>query len=70
MGYAGPNCMTECLCDTVGSIDLSCNANGICSCNVGYDGDKCDQCATGYYLSNGICQGIYRVGQPKWYMLL
>ena len=26
-----------------------CDSEGICTCGIGYIGDKCDQCHSGYY---------------------
>ena len=26
-----------------------CHFNGACTCAIGYNGDKCDQCDSGYY---------------------
>ena len=32
------------------SIDpCPCNSEGICTCETGYIGDKCNQCDSGYY---------------------
>ena len=51
-----------CNCDTNGTDDISCSSNGICNCNEGYDGVKCNLCATGYFQNvNGICQGIFKI---------
>ena len=49
----------ECGCSSVGTVEYStCDSEGICDCKVGYAGDKCDQCAPGYYSEDGkTCQG-------------
>jgi len=38
-----------CNCNQVGSLSLSCNADGKCACKAGVTGDKCDTCKPGYY---------------------
>ena len=38
-----------CECDLEGSTDLSCNADGICSCKDKIEGDQCKACKPGYY---------------------
>ena len=51
---------TECLCKTVGSVDTSCTDDaGVCTCNEGYSGDKCDSCADGWFMINGVCHGKF-----------
>ena len=51
---------TECLCNTVGSVDTSCTDDaGVCTCNEGYSGDKCDSCADGWFMINGVCHGKF-----------
>ena len=43
-----------------GSNDISCNSNGICNCNEGYKGDKCEMCDTGYYQETSeSCKGNF-----------
>ncbi|KAK0081679.1 hypothetical protein PV325_011758 [Microctonus aethiopoides] len=37
-----------CAC-TPGSMKSQCDTSGQCPCRVGFDGLRCDQCATGYY---------------------
>ena len=32
---------------------------GVCTCNEGYSGDKCDSCADGWFMINGVCQGKF-----------
>ena len=50
----------ECGCDTVGSTEISCtNDGGHCTCNTGYTGTKCNECADGWYLYNGKCNGMF-----------
>ena len=31
------------------------NADGVCQCNTGYDGENCSQCDSGYVNQNGVC---------------
>ena len=38
---------SECNCNVDGSIDASCNENGLCSCKTNIVGEKCDVCAEG-----------------------
>lgn len=39
-----------CQCDRIGAIGQSChNITGQCECREGFAGQKCDQCAPGYY---------------------
>ena len=45
-----------CNCDTYGTDDISCSSDGICNCIEGYDGDKCELCAEGYYHTSTILQ--------------
>ena len=40
--------IVACNCDTLGSDNLNCTSNGVCSCKRGYTGDKCNLCASGY----------------------
>ena len=50
----------ECNCNTVGSIDISCTNNGgACTCKTGYTGTKCNECADGWSLYNGECNGKF-----------
>ncbi|KAM7543237.1 hypothetical protein Aperf_G00000000278 [Anoplocephala perfoliata] len=42
-----------CGCDPIGSRDQYCDSKGRCRCHWGVEGDKCDQCAAGYWgISN------------------
>ena len=51
---------SECLCNTVGSVDTSCTDDGgVCTCNTGYTGTKCDTCADGWFMINGVCYGKF-----------
>ena len=37
-------------------MDTSCtDYAGVCTCNEGYSGDKCDSCADGWLMINGVC---------------
>ena len=39
----------DCQCSS-GSVNEICNKNnGACSCKTGFDGEKCDQCKSGFY---------------------
>ena len=66
------NVVLDCACSIVGSLKSDgsfcsatdpcpCNTNGICSCEIGHAGDKCDECETGYYDTDGSssCIGKY-----------
>ena len=37
-----------CGCDSNGSTATECDSNGKCTCKLGFNGVKCDQCANGY----------------------
>ena len=47
----------ECKCDLVGSSSTICDSNGACTCNMGYAGDKCDECAPDYFKVGSNCTG-------------
>ena len=47
----------ECSCDMTGSKGVSCSGYGDCVCKVGYSGQKCSGCTSGYFSSNGLCSG-------------
>ena len=32
---------------------------GVCTCNAGYTGTKCNQCETGWFMVNGKCIGKF-----------
>ena len=49
--------LTACNCASPGSANSNCNSNGVCTCNTGYTGNKCDSCAATYYMSGGACTG-------------
>ena len=36
--------ISACACHSEGSLSSNCDTNGYCSCNNGYDGEKCDPC--------------------------
>ena len=39
-------------------MDISCTNNGgACTCKTGYTGTKCNECADGWSLYNGKCNG-------------
>ena len=39
----------ECNCDQDGSLDGYCDDAGKCSCKPGFDEDKCNTCAKGFF---------------------
>ena len=54
----------DCACYIDGSLKVDgsdctsndvcpCDANGLCTCGIGYTGEKCDKCETGYYDFDG-----------------
>ena len=49
-GYYGyPNCV-PCDCDVNGTEGSICTVvSGVCPCKLNYAGQRCDQCAPGYY---------------------
>ena len=47
----------ECRCDRTGSEGLNCYGYGYCTCKAGYSGQKCSECAGGYFQSNERCNG-------------
>ena len=62
----------DCACSIGGSLKSDgsicsatdacpCDTNGICSCEIGHAGDKCAECETGYYGTDGSssCTGKY-----------
>ena len=42
-------CILACECDPEGSTELSCNADGVCSCKDNFEGDQCKACKPGYH---------------------
>ena len=43
-----------------------CNGNGVCTCRIGYFGEKCEKCKVGYYDADGndsdtsaSCKGMH-----------
>ena len=51
---------SECKCYTHGSVGIGCTDDGgVCTCNAGYTGTKCNQCQTGWFMVNGICNGKF-----------
>ena len=54
--------ISACGCMTAGSKDASCtDSDGVCTCNTGYTGSKCDSCADGYYMDmdDDKCKGMF-----------
>ena len=63
----------DCACSIGGSLkndgsicsatdSCPCDINGICTCEIGHTGDKCDECESGYYGTDGSpsCKGKYK----------
>ena len=40
-----------------GSKSYTCSNDGKCTCNVGYEGHKCSECANEYYKTQAGCSG-------------
>ena len=61
LGLYGPvhNC-EHCNCSTNGARSEICSNEGICSCKTNFLGDKCTNCASGFF---GIpdCKGMYYI---------
>ena len=71
------NCGIDCPCNINGSLKnddsactptdpCPCDSNGVCTCSIGYTGDNCVECETGYFDSDGnnfdsssTCTGIF-----------
>ena len=52
-----------CDCQTPGSTSNTCSNDGRCTCNIGYEGDKCSECTNEYYKTQAGCSGtIVMVG--------
>ena len=45
---------SECGCNPDGSTSSECDSTGKCTCNVGFDGEKCGTCSPEY--SGGKCE--------------
>jgi len=64
--YGYPNCK-NCSCNSEGSVDLTCDNSGTCSCKSNrFVGAKCDTCASGYSgspLCNQCAPGYF--GYPN-----
>ena len=49
-----------CECDADGSTSSLCDSIGICTCETGYTGGKCDSCDAGYTGDKcGGCDAAY-----------
>ena len=46
-----------CGCQTPGSTSNTCSNDGKCTCNIGYEGDKCSECASEYFKTQAGCSG-------------
>ncbi|CAB0018883.1 unnamed protein product [Nesidiocoris tenuis] len=44
-GHPGPICSNNGKCKGAGTR----KGNGLCACNIGYEGELCDKCTSGYY---------------------
>ena len=44
-----PTSHLECVCNDLGSENMSCSSNGICTCKQNVIGNKCDICTPGYF---------------------
>ncbi|XP_038125963.1 laminin subunit gamma-2 [Cyprinodon tularosa] len=52
---AGQSCM-PCSCNPAGSVSVTCDSRGRCSCKEGVIGDKCERCPDGPMGPNGCRQ--------------
>ena len=51
---------SECNCYTLGSVGIGCTDDGgVCTCNSGYKGTKCNECEAGFFMVNGKCNGKF-----------
>ena len=57
-------CILECECNEEGSKTLQCSEDGKCNCKLGFDGDKCEICAKGFYNSFSKCKSKYLITFP------
>ena len=49
-----------CGCNSVGSISIECDADGICNCKTDVIGDKCTSCKPGYSEFPSCSQPFYK----------
>ena len=54
----------DCACNELGSVDLTCDCDGKCSCKLNIVGDSCDQCEIEHYDFPN-CKGIYSFSKFK-----
>ena len=47
-----------CNCDSHGSLGISCDTEGFCSCRGNFDLAQCNQCKEGFY-NYPDCEGDY-----------
>ena len=70
------NFIKECSCNVDGSLNSDgskctstdkcpCNTDGICTCKIGYTGDKCDECEASYF--NLEKEGFNCIGKSQIY---
>jgi hypothetical protein len=52
-GYSGVSC-SNAICNPT-CLNGTCTSPNYCSCDLGYKGTICNECDSGYYLSNGKC---------------
>ena len=57
----------DCKCDDIGSENNTCNkGNGTCLfCKTGFDGAKCEECATNFGPGTMICEDKWKTKKCK-----
>ena len=65
--------------DCTSNDECPCDTNGLCSCGIGYTGEKCDKCVSGYYDFDGndldgsaTCSGkfILNIAYKFWHSIM
>ena len=50
-------------------MDGNCTSpEGNCTCNMGYEGEKCDECSSGYYQNDTTpitCDGKFKINKLR-----
>ena len=59
--------LSECTCNIEGS---SCMADGSCSCSIGYSGNDCNNCQTGFFPSYNENGEVLCIGKCSLYILI